>query len=104
MHVVPSGVPVNVSAVAVTPRTIQVAWDPLLTHERNGLVLYYVVMVTVEQTHFTFTLNVTSTSISIPDLHPSYSYSIEVAAVTINVGPFSEPLIVTTPDDGELVN
>lgn len=98
---VPSGAPINVRATAATSRTIQVSWDPLPANTQNGPLLHYVVMVMVEQTRTTFTLNVTSTFITIPNLHPSYNYSIEVAAVTVNTGPFSRSLSVTTPDDGE---
>lgn len=98
---VPSGTPVNVRVAAVTSRAIRVAWEPPPTDQQNGLILHYVVVVMVAQTRSTFTLNITSNSTSISDLHPSYSYSVEVAAVTVNVGPFSQSVSITTPDDGE---
>lgn len=102
MHAVPSGTPVNVRAMAVTSMTVQITWDPLPADQQNGPVLHYVALVMVEQTHTSFTLNVTSTSTIIPNLHPAYEYSIKVAAVTVNIGPFSMPLTITTTDDGEL--
>ena len=76
-------------------------WGPPPTDQQNGLILHYVVVVVAAQTRSTITLNVSSNSTSIPDLHPSYSYSIEVAAVTVSVGPFSRSVSFTTPDDGE---
>ncbi len=103
IYTVPSGAPVNVRAIAATSRTVQVTWDPLPASQQNGPMLHYVVMVMVEQTHATFTLNVTSTSTIIPNVHPSYNYSIKVAAATtVNTGPFSRPLTIKTPDDGEM--
>lgn len=87
--------------MAVTSRD-KVTWEPPPAHQQNGPILQYVVMVMVEQTHNSFTLNVTSTSTIIPSLHPAYSHSIEVAAVTSNIGPYSMSLSVTTLDDGEL--
>ena len=101
LSAVPSGTPVDVRVAAVTSRSIRVVWSPPLTDQQNGLILHYVVVVVAAQTRSTITLNVSSNSTSIPDLHPSYSYSIEVAAVTISVGPFSRSVSITTPDDGE---
>lgn len=88
--------------MALTSTTIEVTWEPLPADQENGPILHYAVMVMVEQIHASFTLNVTSISTIIPNLHPAYSYSIVVAAVNINVrGPFSMSITVTTPDDGE---
>ena len=101
-YTVPSGSPANVTALVVTSRTIQVVWDPPPAHQQNGPILHYVVMVMVEQNHTSFTVNITSTSTIIPGLHPSYHYSIGIAAVTTGTGPFSRSITVTTPDDGEL--
>jgi len=38
-------------------------------------------------------------------LYPSYNYTVRIAAATIaGVGPFSRPLTVTMPEDGESLN
>ncbi len=58
------------------------------------------IMVMVQQTQASLSLNTTATSITIPNLHPAYDYSVEVAAVTISVGPYSNTISLTTPDDG----
>jgi hypothetical protein len=81
---------------------IQVVWEPPVATQQNGPILYYVVMVMDHQTRTSSTLNATSTLISVPSLHPAYNYSIAVAAVTINTGPYSRSLVIITPDDGEL--
>ena len=98
----PSGTPQNVAAVAVTSRSIRVTWDPPQEDQQNGVIQRYMIMVMVQQTRASLSLNTTSTSITIPNLHPAYDHSIEVAAVTISVGPYSGAISLTTPDDGKL--
>ena len=34
-------------------------------------------------------------------LHPHYSYSITIAAVTVSPGPPTSPLVITTDEDGK---
>lgn len=96
----PSGIPRSVVAVAVTTRSILVTWDAPPADQQNGALQYYLVMVLAQQTLATLSLNSTSTSLTIPNLHPAYVYSIEVAAATVSVGPYSNALSITTPDDG----
>ena len=95
----PSGSPDNVSGVAIDSRTVEVTWEPPEADEHNGIIQYYLIMVMVLQNRASLTLNSTSTSVIIPNLHPAYDHSIQVAAVTIGVGPFSSALSITTPDD-----
>ena len=42
------------------------------------------------------------TKITIASLHPYYVYEVSVAAVTIDTGPFSPVLIVTTDEAGNV--
>lgn len=85
----------------MTSATIEVEWDPVPSHQQNGRIIHYVLLVAVQESFTTFTLNVSSTSTTISNLHPSYNYSIEIAAVTTNIGPFSRPVTVKTLDNGE---
>ena len=89
------------TAVALTSRSIGVTWEPPEEDKQNGVIQYYMIVVIVQQTQATLSLNTTSTSITIPDLHPAYDHSIEVAAVTISVGPYSAAISLVTPDDGK---
>ena len=82
--------------------SVEVTWDTVSTEHQNGPILRYIVMVTVIQTQLSFTISSTSMDVLIPDLHPSYDYSIEVAAVTTGTGPYSTALMVRTSDDGKL--
>lgn len=45
-----------------------------------------------------------STSITVQFLHPFYTYASIVSAVTIDEGPYSELFMVTTPEDGKILN
>ncbi len=98
----PSGLPGNVAVVAVDSRTIQITWEPLEEDQQNGVIDGYLVMIMVQQTRRSLTLNSSSPTLTVSGLHPAYDYSVEVAAVTIGVGSFSSPVAITTPDDGEL--
>lgn len=100
-YAVPSSLPRNVVAITLTSRSVRVSWEPPLVEQQNGVIQYYLVMVMVQQTRASFSLNSSSTSRIIPNLHPAYVYSIEVAAVTIGVGPYSSIISISTPDDGK---
>lgn len=77
------------------------SWDSVPADQQNGPIIYYIITVVVEQTRSSYTLNVTSTSTTLPNLHPSYNYSIQVAAATaVHTGPFSRAIAIKTPDDG----
>ena len=75
-------------------------WEPPQEDQQNGIIQRYMIMVMVQQTRVSLSLNTTSTSITIPNLHPAYDHSIEVAAVTVGVGRYSSVISLTTPDDG----
>ena len=53
------------------------------------------------QTGRTFQRTVTTTSIVITSLQPSYTYQLSVSAYTVGEGPYSLPSNITTPEDGE---
>lgn len=77
-------------------------WEPLAADQQNGVIQHYMVLVMEAETRTSLSLTSTATTLTIPNLHPAYTYSIQVAAVTISVGPYSEALSVVTPDDSEL--
>lgn len=99
---VPSGVPLNVAAVAVDSRTISVTWNPPQADQQNGIIQHYTVTLMVQQTRRTVSINATGLSLTIPNLHPAYDHTIRVVAVTVGAGPSSTTVAVTTPDDGNL--
>ena len=48
-----------------------------------------------------FQLMSSTTSITATTLHPYYTYSFAISAVTVGEGPYSQPLSLQTLEDGE---
>ena len=75
-------------------------WDELPSEDKNGIIRYYLVNVTETNTGHHYQTTSTTTDIALSNLHPYYTYSITVAAYTIEEGPFSTPVSFTTLQDG----
>ena len=71
--------------------------------DHNGLLSYYQLRLVDESFNLTvLTINTTNTSYSITTLEEYVRYSCQVAAATdIGLGPFSNPVEITTLQDGE---
>ena len=95
----PSGPPLNVTISTVNSTTVQVTWAPPAPENQNGIITLYNINVTVSETKSGFTLNTSTTSLNLTGLHPHYTYTFAVTAVTIRPGPYSEPQAITTPED-----
>ena len=54
-----------------------------------------------EETMRQFQLMSTATTVVASTLHPYYTYSFTVSAVTVGEGPYSQPLSIQTLEDGE---
>ena len=97
---VPENPPLNPVGVATNSRTIQFSWGiPLGRH--NGIIREYRANVTELQTGRAFRQTVTTTSVLITSLQPSYTYRLSVSAYTVGEGPYSPALDVTTPENGQ---
>ena len=97
----PDGAPLNVVATAVTSRSILVSWEPPETDQQNGVIQHYMLVVRETETSSSLSYTSRTTSFTVSDLHPAYTYTVEVAAVTVGVGPFTTAPAVLTPDDGK---
>ena len=75
-------------------------WDELASEDENGIIRYYLVNVTEINTGYHYQTTSTTSDIALSNLHPYYTYSITVAAYTIEEGPFSTPVSFTTLQDG----
>ncbi|XP_044179413.1 receptor-type tyrosine-protein phosphatase delta-like isoform X6 [Acropora millepora] len=97
----PSGPPQNVRALALSPTSIRVIWNPPLLSQRNGIISHYTVRFT-SQFHQPKSVNTTdnNTSIVISDLaiFTTYSFTIKAWNV-IGAGPESEAVDNTTWED-----
>jgi len=97
----PSGPPRNVNASVMDSRTIVITWEPPLASMQNSIIQNYTVAVLEQQTSSRFTLVSTGVAITVSNLHPAYDYIVQVAAVTVRTGPFSEMVTTTTLEDSK---
>ena len=74
------------------------SWDPVLVHEQNGVIQYYIVTVYEVSTDNSTEVDVVTTNISITDLHPYYEYQFSVAAYTVGPGPDAHISAITNQD------
>ena len=79
---------------------IQVQWEPPPLADQNGAIRGYIINISVAETGSSFQLTSETTTLNISDLHPFYTYTLTVAAVTIGPGPYGLVLTVQMPEDG----
>ena len=96
----PSGPPRNITIEAITSSSVNMMWSPPVEMEQNGVVRHYVVIVTDLQSSERRQFSVLTNEITVPSLHPYYDYACSVAAVTVDCGPYSSPVVVKTLQDG----
>ncbi len=87
----------------VTSRSAVLTWDPPPYEDQNGVIISYLISVTVNETGETFVLSTDGTSLSITELRPYRTYICTIAASTsVGVGSYSTGVIVETLEDGEM--
>ena len=97
---VPSGTPQSIHAQPIDSRSLLLAWEPPLAEEQNGVIQEYLINISVAETGDGFQFQSTNTTLIVEDLHPHYTYSLVISAVTIGPGPYSEVYTVQMPEDG----
>ena len=102
-HTVPSAAPQNVTATSLDSRTIELTWKPPPEDTHNGIIRQYSIDIFVSETRENVIKHVSqnSTSTLVMDLHPYYTYSFKVAAITVAAGPQSMEVILKTLEDSE---
>lgn len=88
---------------------VELTWHPPHLEDRNGIIDHYWIEVyEANSTGVPFSLLSEVMKESFPvvvrDLHPSYSYQLRVAAVTVDSGPFSDLLSCVLPEDGRYMH
>ena len=101
---VPSSAPVSLQGSAVNSTTIQLQWEPPPLVDQNGVIRSYIVNISVAETGSSFQQTSEATALYILNLHPFYTYTLTVAAVTIGPGPYGLVLTVQMPEDGMCCN
>ena len=96
----PSSAPVRLQGDALNSTTIQVQWEPPPLADQNGMIRSYYLNISVTETGSAFQLPSKTNVLNISGLHPYYTYTLSVAAVTIGHGPYSSVFIIRMPEDG----
>lgn len=92
---------IEVSDEELTSTSFVLSWSSPPPEDHNGLIRHYVVRCTELETGAVFQhLAVNVTERVVDTLHPFYSYSCTIAAVTVAEGPFSSSVTVATEQDG----
>ena len=79
-------------------------WQPPEEPYQNGMIKSYLVTVVHVTTQNNMMVEIGGTEAVLTFLHPSYSYELLVAAVTVESGPFTEALSFTMPEDSKTVS
>lgn len=79
-----------------------VSWANPSSEHHNGVIRNYSIILRELNTENHIQLVSQTTKQRFDSLHPHYNYSIQIATVTVAVGPYSPELYVTTLSDGRL--
>ena len=98
----PSGPPVNVTVHEVTSTSLHLVWSEPAPENRNGIIRLYVVIVMSIFDGHAHNYSVHGTELTLVSLKPFTDYECSVAASTIELGPFSSPVLIKTLEDGNI--
>ena len=74
-------------------------WSPPLADLQNGIIQFYNVRVMAAETGSVAEYTAMGLSLTVTGLHPHYSYTCTIAAVTVAPGPV-ETIMFQMPEDG----
>ena len=100
LHSVPTSAPQSVEVTAIDSRTVIISWAPPPLEQQNGNIREYRVNISERETGKAIHLVSAAVSVTVPSLHPFYTYNCTVAAFTVGEGPHSVEVTVTMPEDG----
>ena len=99
--VAPNGSPNDFNATITSPYSAILTWAPPPPDQQNGIIIGYIINVTILETNETFLLFSNTTSLTVNGLRPFRNYVCIIAAQTsVGIGPYSAVFTVTTPQDG----
>ena len=85
---------------ATDSTTVLISWMPPPFQHQNGVIREYRVNITETETGIAYRLVTAATTLTVPSLHPFYTYDCIIAAFTIAEGPYSVEVNITMPEDG----
>ena len=108
LPVVPATSPTGLAASTINSTSIEITWEPVRLIDQNGIITQYEVEYVASM--FSTIAQAQSTlpsllMITLTGLEEYVQYSIRVRAYTaVGAGPFSQPVVATTLEDGENPN
>ena len=100
----PHAPPQNIQSRVTGSKTAVISWNPPPFDDHNGIITYYLLLITQEQFNISdMVINTTSdvTNYTVTGLEENNNYTCRVAAATrIGPGPYSAPIRFSTPQDG----
>ena len=103
ISIAPSSAPTNITVTSLTSKELSITWAPPVPSDQNGLIREYVITLLEEYsgTLVNITVEGNISSYVFQNLHPAYTYSLEIAAITVSKGPYSDVIKVDTDEDSE---
>ena len=102
----PASAPINVAAVSISSTQVKVTWGHVPPTDQNGIIimyeLEYIPLEDFDRAIGKNTTNVSASSVILRRLQEYVNYAISVRAYTsAGAGPYSDPVIVLTNEDGK---
>ena len=100
----PDSPPQHPSAIALSPTSIHITWDPPVLQDHNGVIREYRINVTEALTGLQIQEITNQTQIIIDGLKPYHIYHCYIVAVTVDEGPYTVAVSVLTEEAGKYSN
>lgn len=97
----PSMPPQTLSVSVTSSRSLFLSWNAPPSESHNGIIRKYAVAIQSLLTGVEQTFTTLNRVFNVSSLNPYTSYSVRVAAITVETGPFTIPYNVTTFEDGQ---
>ena len=98
--IVPTGSPRYLTVNVTSSSAVTLHWSPPESHLLNGVIQHYIVTLSNSETGQSTLLTSENTNIYITNLHPFYTYSCSVVAVTVGFSPAIN-ISFQMPEDGK---
>ena len=101
----PEAPPVNIIQSVIMSQSVTLSWMAPQSDRQNGIIRHYLVEAYENTTGNVFTYQTPSdqTSFVVSNLHPYYTYTVRIQAVTIGPGPLSAAFAVITAEDSKQI-
>ena len=97
---VPSASPTNITVVKITSHSVSLMWIPPAQEDQNGIIIRYIINVTVEETGEIYQLYSNSTNYT-ATLTPFTMYSMVVTAEnSAGTGPYTQVVSIQSEEAG----